>query len=276
MKENIKNRIIKLEKEKLKASPEEKKIINSMIKYLKTELEECNQKEEKETLKSLKNRLLVIEKNIIKCFDSNDLKRHEELKKEKRKVQRLINGRVPKLKYFTHGEFLKIKDYLKSKLKYLCILMIAFEGGLRASEISDLRIGDYDAKNKELLCRRKKGSLTNKISLSEETIKIIEEYIKIYVPLDYMFLSNAGTPYSNNGLNFFLKKACNKLEIEKTKSHFHTIKHTRGVYLAEKGLNLQEIRQLLGHTSITSTLIYASFSSPQKSRMYEKLGVKQR
>ena len=58
---------------------------------------------------------------------------------------------------------------------------------------------------------------------------------------------------------------------DKSKWHFHTLKHTRAVDLAEKGLDLKEIQYWLGHKEISNTQIYFQFTSVQYNALYRKL-----
>ena len=42
--------------------------------------------------------------------------------------------------------------------------------------------------------------------------------------------------------------------------HFHTIRHTFGTWLVEIGVPLPYVKEIMGHSSITTTLIYAHHS----------------
>jgi integrase len=48
-----------------------------------------------------------------------------------------------------------------------------------------------------------------------------------------------------------------------TRYHFHTLRHTFASWLAQEGVSIYEIGQLLGHASVTTTQIYAHLQ-PQK------------
>lgn len=275
---NLKSQISEFEK-KLKTSKGADKKINTMIlDNLKAELLKENEREEnrknKNTNKALNEALARINLKIIENESTNDLMRDKELKKEKRRIQSKLRDNLKELRYLTQLEYRVLNKELKNtNLKYYLMVNLSFEGALRGSELATLRVEDYNPIDGTLICRRKKGSKTNRIPLSNEIKTALQTYINDFKPYKYLFLSNSGTPFTTQGLNYFFKKYCKKIGIEKEKSHWHILKHTRGVYLAEKGLTLQEIQQMLGHTSIASTLVYASFTTNQEVTMYNKLGL---
>ena len=55
------------------------------------------------------------------------------------------------------------------------------------------------------------------------------------------------------------------------KYHFHTLKHTTAVHLAESEIDIKELQYYLGHKSVTNTLIYFQFTTKQQETMYAKL-----
>ena len=52
---------------------------------------------------------------------------------------------------------------------------------------------------------------------------------------------------------------------------FHSLKHTRGQFLADSGLDIKEVQYWLGHKNIRNTYIYFQFTRQQQEQMYEKL-----
>ena len=96
----------------------------------------------------------------------------KQLKKGKKK--RSVNREI---KYLTNAEFDKLMlsfkeaeklfslDKKKQKFKFherdKLIFLLAYECGLRASEISNLKKEDFHENSKELFCRRLKGSRKN-------------------------------------------------------------------------------------------------------------------
>lgn len=207
----------------------------------------------------------------------------KQLKKEQKKrtvnrdIKYLTNMEFDKLmNSFKEAEKLFLMDKKKQKFKFFerdkLIFLIAYECGLRASEISNLKKEDFHENSKELFCRRLKGSRNNTIRLTRGTSKLLREYIGYENDSTYIFLSRKSTPLSRQHLTRLCKKYFSLANIPKEKQHFHTLKHTAGVHLADCGLDIKEVQYILGHRNVENTMIYFDFTSKQQEVLYSKLG----
>lgn len=184
------------------------------------------------------------------------------------------------IKYFTQKELTKLFKVIdKSKGKYslrdLLIFRLAYRCGLRATEIGLITRGDYNKNTKELYCKRLKGSLNNTIRLDIETNKLINKFIRELGPFcdtDILFKSQKGGPLSRKTLDLSIKKYCLAAQLQdSTKWHFHTLKHSCAVHLAESGLDVKELQNWLGHKGVNNTMVYFRFTTIQQQAMYNKL-----
>lgn len=194
---------------------------------------------------------------------------------------------MKKTKFLTHPEYDRLMlsfekakklfslDRKKQNFKYYrrdkLIFLVAYECGLRASELSHLKIEDYNAPNNEMFCKRLKGSNQNTIRLSKNTGILLREYIAKNHDSEYIFLSRNLLPISRFTLTTLCKKYFKLARISEDKRHFHTIKHTTGVHLAEAGLDIKEVQFILGHKNVMNTLIYFTFTTKQQEALYKKL-----
>lgn len=187
-----------------------------------------------------------------------------------------------KIKYLTEKEFKKlIKAIEKTKdtdngkywMRDKLIFLLAFECGLRATEVGNLKKEDFNSSANELYCRRLKGSNNNTIRLSKNTSNLLKRYIKENPnDTEYIFISRKGNQITKFTLNKLCKKYFELAKLPEDKSHFHTIKHTAGVYLAEQGLDIKEVQYMLGHKKVDNTMIYFQFTTKQQEELYRKLG----
>lgn len=184
------------------------------------------------------------------------------------------------IKYFTQPELKKLfmiieKSNKKYSLRDLLIFRLAYRCGLRATEIGLITLQNYNKNTQELYCKRLKGSLSNTIRLDEKTNKLINKFIREFGPFedtDILFKSQKGGPISRKTLDMSIKKYCFVAKLhDSTKWHFHTLKHSCAVHLAESGLDLKEIQNWLGHKSINNTMVYFRFTTIQQQAMYKKL-----
>lgn len=185
-----------------------------------------------------------------------------------------------KIKYFTQQEAKNLFDAISSSdnihmVRDFAIFRIAYRCGLRVSEIAMIKLGDYNISKGELYCKRLKGSCNNTIRLDEKTRYALDRYIKeqnITSNSEVLFKSQKGNPISRQVLDYLMKKYCREANISDTgKYHFHALKHTTAVHLAESDMDIKELQWWLGHKAVTNTEIYFQFTTKQQERMYEKL-----
>jgi len=72
----------------------------------------------------------------------------------------------------------------------------------------------------------------------------------------YVFCKANGEAFTGDYVSKCFKKACKAAGIDKS-IHFHSLRHSFASNLVQKGVNLYTIKELLGHSSISSTEIYA-------------------
>lgn len=185
-----------------------------------------------------------------------------------------------KIKYLTQQEATKlfnaIENYESSHSKIdLALFRVAYRCGLRASEIALIKLEDYNSSKGELYCKRLKGSNNNTIRLDSKTRECLDMYIKennICCNSQVLFTSQKGRPISRQTLDYLMKKYCSLADIvDKKKHHFHALKHTTAVHLAESDMDIKELQWWLGHKAVTNTEIYFQFTTKQQEKMYAKL-----
>jgi site-specific recombinase XerD len=67
-----------------------------------------------------------------------------------------------------------------------------------------------------------------------------------------------------------MKGYCKLAGIERSKAHMHSLKHSCGTHLAERGASAAEIQDWLGHRDSGSTDIYMHFSRRRRSEVVER------
>ena len=173
------------------------------------------------------------------------------------------------LPHETTDLFTEIKNEKgKNATRNLAIFEIAIYAGLRASEIRLIRIGDYDPQRQQIYCKRLKHSCSNTLRIIDDhVLQALDLWYKCRIQQSYdtdaLFISNKGNPISRKQLDVLTKKYCRNTSIPADKHHFHVLKHTRAVQLADLGVNVQDIQWWLGHKKIENTLIYMQFTTAE-------------
>ena len=157
-----------------------------------------------------------------------------------------------------------------NNLKHKCILMALYSGGLRRSELINLKISDIDSPRMLIRITNSKGNKDRNTLLSEKLLKLLRDYYRYHKPKYWLFEGQGGGQYSATSIANILRKALKKAQIDKNATP-HTLRHSFATHLLEQGINLRYIQELLGHSSIITTEIYTHVSSKQLSKIKNPL-----
>lgn len=150
-----------------------------------------------------------------------------------------------------------------TNLKQKALFMVAYDAGLRLSEIINLRIEDLDSERMAIRIRQGKGKKDRYARLTAGLLDLLRKYWQAYRPKTLLFPgATPDKPYDLATPGQLLKKACRKAGITKRVS-MHTLRHTFATHLLEAGTNLRVIQQLLGHERIQTTCLYTHISLEQ-------------
>lgn len=160
----------------------------------------------------------------------------------------------------TKDEFVAIIKVCDN-IKHRCIIMLAFDCGLRVSEIVNLKIKDIRSDLMQVQVRQSKGRKDRYIKLSEILLSFLRMYAKEYKPVEYLFNGQNKAPqYAIRSCQELLDTQRKKAGIVR-KIKFHEQRHGYAMSLLENGTDLNKIQQNLGHNSPKTTEIYARMNN---------------
>lgn len=153
-----------------------------------------------------------------------------------------------------------------ANVKHRTMLQVLYSTGLRVSELIALRIEDIDSGRNTITVRHGKGGKDRQVPLSPTLLQLLREYWKIYRPKAYLFENerNNGSQMSDRTVQAVFAHARKSSGIRK-KVSAHTLRHSYATHLLESGTDLLSIRNLLGHSNITTTTVYLHLKSGDRS-----------
>ena len=153
-------------------------------------------------------------------------------------------------------EIKSLIDTVKN-IKHRTIIMLLYSSGLRVSEISHLKITDIDSKSMRIKVVQGKGSKDRYTLLSQQVLMELRAYYIIYKPKEYLFNgSGPGRPLSVRSIQHLVQKALIQLGLESKNYTVHTIRHSFATHLVDNGTDLHTVKELLGHSSLQTTMRY--------------------
>lgn len=175
-------------------------------------------------------------------------------------------------KYMEMSEIQALFKVIKGK-RDRAIFRLVYHRGLRAHEIGVIQLSDFRDRDGVLYVRRGKGSISREHSLADEELRALRAYIREErgTAPGPMFPSRQGTRGITRGrLDQIIKKYCAAAGIRTEAAHMHSLKHSCGTHLAERGSEPAEIQDWLGHRDSSSTDVYMHFSPRRRKASVEK------
>ena len=168
-------------------------------------------------------------------------------------------------------------------IRDLSILSLLYETACRVQELIDLKIGDISLTAPATVVVTGKGNKTRVVPISDNAASIIKKYILIYGISDntaYLFTNKSAKPLTRAGVAYILNKHSQTARMINSPLfgnaiiHPHVLRHSKAMHLLESGVNLIYIRDFLGHSSVTTTEIYAKANPEIKRRFLENAASK--
>jgi site-specific recombinase XerD len=146
-------------------------------------------------------------------------------------------------------------------LKHRAILMTAYGGGLRVSEVTSLRVGDIDSTRMLIRIDQGKGRKDRYVMLSPNLLDLLRAYWKVARPTGLLFPGRySDRPITREAVYQVSIKAAKAAGFTK-KVTPRTLRHCFATHLLEAGANIRVIQMLLGHRSLRTTARYTHVST---------------
>jgi integrase/recombinase XerD len=172
-------------------------------------------------------------------------------------VARVARPKVPKKLpvVLSRGETARFLDALENP-KHRALLMTAYAGGLRLSEVARLRVEDIDSARMVIHVRQGKGQKDRDVMLSPRLLAVLRDYWKLQRPGPFLFPGREpDRPVSVRTVQMVCQHALAASGLGKH-VHMHTLRHSFATHLLESGTDLRTIQVLLGHRSFGTTARY--------------------
>jgi len=172
----------------------------------------------------------------------------------------------------------KKKKFITNKLEAMrdtAILETFYSTGIRLSELINLDICDMD-QNKMLVKIMGKGGKERIVPIGENALISINNYLnKIGKSFDInsqepLFVNKNGKRISNRSLQRRIKKYFDENEKENSSGNTaHSLRHLFATHMMDRGADILTVKELLGHSSLSSTQIYTRLNPETIKKVYK-------
>lgn len=189
-------------------------------------------------------------------------------------IQKNPCAAVSKIKYkdevrmpFSLVELDSLRQNCKNE-KERAIIEVLVSSGLRVSELVDLEIDDIDFHEKSIHVRNGKGGKERQTYMDSVACNHLIKYLtENKIESGKVFRGCRGV-YTTDGIGKLLNRLGERAEVENV--HPHRFRRTFATTMAARGMDIQMIQKLMGHTNINTTMIYISTNDMQIVNSYKK------
>ena len=183
---------------------------------------------------------------------------------------------LPMRKFDTYLPYVPTRNEVQSflgslpTLKQKAMVSLMYSSGLRIGEVCRLKYGDIHRSSMRIHISKTKNRSDRYTLLSQRALDILTEYWYEYGrPMDWLFPAKQDPlrPCKTAVLNRQVLEHRIKLNLN-SKLNCHSFRHAFATHLYESGTDLLTLKELLGHKSINSTVIYIHLASHSSRKIY--------
>ena len=157
------------------------------------------------------------------------------------------------------------------------LLSLLYDTGARVQELVDLKVCDINLNDTVTIVLTGKGGKSRIVPVMKPTGELLRQYIEgngLSHPArsrNPLFTNRGNHPLTRAGVTYILKKYAAQAQAIGVKDISeeitpHWLRHSKAMHLLQSGVNLIYIRDLLGHSDVSTTEIYARADETMKRK----------
>jgi site-specific recombinase XerD len=150
------------------------------------------------------------------------------------------------------------------------IMELLYASGMRRAEICTVNLSDVNLRDR-IIQVYGKGRKQRKVVINTTTAAAIERYLAVRPRSsdNALFLGRGGKRLTPKHVWRIFREIYDLSKIEQHATP-HTMRHSFATHLLENGVDLETVRELLGHESLATTGMYLSITMEHKRRAYDE------
>ena len=182
-------------------------------------------------------------------------------------------------KVLNHSDIERLLEYMQHKLQQAkdwkdirnaAIVELLYATGMRLAEITGLNMADINLDEYSLRVLGK-GSKQRYVFINQSAWNTLARYLEVRPPSKdpALFLNRHYTRLSRRAVELLFDRLKLEAGVFKDASP-HTLRHSFATHMLEGGADLVTIKELLGHSSLSTTQIYTNLSRTHMREVYDQ------
>lgn len=152
------------------------------------------------------------------------------------------------------------------------IIETLYQTGMRKSELCNILLEQVDFSKSEIFVKGK-GNKQRVVPISENLLKQMREYTAIRKPNEdsgiYFFVRENGKKLSEKFVYSVVNSYLSLITLKKKKSP-HILRHSFATHVLNNGAEISKVKEILGHSSLSSTQVYTNGNIEQLKRVFNQ------
>lgn len=159
------------------------------------------------------------------------------------------------------------------------LLCVLYDTGARVQEIADLTVGSVRLSHPASISLFGKGRKSRNVPLMGNTVSLLRQYMaeQGLKPesngCNPLFFNRMGGKLTRAGISYILGKYCSHARASEItlpdRISPHTLRHSKAMHMLQAGIDLIYIKDMLGHSDVSTTQIYAQADIEMKRSVLE-------
>lgn len=159
-------------------------------------------------------------------------------------------------------------------LRNRTIIEVFYATGIRRIELVNINMRDIDFQRQILTVREGKHMNDRNVPIARRALDWVRRYLKEMRPQlaslasgEALFLTQAGQRMKPHKVTDMVSKCVTRSGVDK-KGSCHLLRHATATEMLRHGADIREVQEMLGHSDISSTQIYAHVTINDLNRVY--------
>ena len=190
------------------------------------------------------------------------------LKSPMRRIHKIKTKTVVK-NVISDEEIEKLRDNCREK-RDLAIIDLLYSTGIRVGELVNLNIDDIDFEGRECVVYGK-GDKERRVYFDAKAKIHLKEYIESRTDRNKALFVTLDAPYDRlkiSGVEIRLRKLGRRLHLARI--HPHKFRRSMATRAIDKGMPIEQVQKILGHSQIDTTMQYAMVNQSNVKTAHQK------